>query len=133
MSNAVQTRSSRRVFAGITVLLIIAVTGGVVLVAQAKREFAVSAKRYAFEISGSDRPEIRVRQDDLVQITFSAEDIPHSFTVDDYRINKRAVPGRSVTFEFRADKVGTKIIYCSLTNDERCRKETVGRLIVTPK
>lgn len=110
-----------------------AVTGGVLLASQAKRDFDVSARRYAFSVGDSETPDIRVAEGDLVHITFSASDIAHSFTVDDYRINKRAEPGRAVTFDFRADKAGTFEIYCSLSLDSRCRKETVGRLIVAPK
>jgi hypothetical protein len=38
-----------------------------------------------------------------------------------------------VTFEFRADKAGIFEIYCNLSNDSRCRRETIGRLIVDEK
>ena len=109
------------------------VAGSVTFAAQTKREFAVSAHRYAYEIAGTDDVEIRVQQDDLVQVTFTADDIAHSFTLDEYRINKRAEPGKPVTFSFRADKPGTHVIYCSLAIDERCRKETVASLVVTPR
>jgi len=54
-----------------------------------------------------------VDQDDVVRITFTAEDIPHSFTIDAYRIAKRASPGRPVVFEFQADQPGSFRIYCN--------------------
>ncbi len=92
-----------------------------------RRTFSVSARRYAFT-----PPRIEVSQGDLVEIAFRAEDIPHSFTVDDYRISKRANPGQTVTFEFLASRAGTFTFYCSLANDERCR-ETRGRLLVSPR
>ncbi len=89
-----------------------------------QRSVTVSAYKYGFTPN-----RIEVRQDDLVRITFSTKDIPHSFTIDKYRIAKRVEPGRSVVFEFRADQPGRFPIYCSLAADERC-KEMTGELIV---
>jgi heme/copper-type cytochrome/quinol oxidase subunit 2 len=106
------------------------------LVAQNRRDFGVSAKRYSFTVSGTDSSELRVTQDDLVKVTFSAEDIPHSFTVlgnNPYRIDKRAEPGKPVMFQFRADPVGTFEIGCSLTIDPRCQREMRARLVVESK
>ena len=65
--------------------------------------------------------QIDVQKDDLVKITFTAVDIPHSFTVDGYRIAKRAGAGQTVVFEFRADRAGEHDFYCNLAQDERCR------------
>jgi len=90
----------------------------------ATREFTVHAHRYAF-----DPDRIEVQQDDLVKITFHADDIPHSFTLDAYRISKRAAPGAPVVFEFRADQAGRFPYYCRLTNDEGCR-DMRGELVV---
>jgi len=105
--------------------------------AQSKKEFAVSARKYAFKVDGSGQPEIRVHEGDLVRITFSSEDIPHSFTlIEDgdqhYRIMKRAEPGKPVTFDFVADKPGNFQFQCTLRADDRC-KEMVGTLVVEPK
>lgn len=91
----------------------------------ARREFHVTVRRYAF-----DPATIEVEQDDLVRIVLEAVDIPHSFTVDRYRIAKRANPGQPVTFEFHAREAGEFPIYCNLALDERCPRETRGRLIV---
>jgi len=103
------------------------------VVAQTRREFAVTARRYTYDVSPRAEPAtMRVRVGDLVRVTFSAADIAHSFTIDEYRINKRAEPGKPVTFEFRADRPGTFVIYCNLTLDERCLEETRGQLIVLP-
>jgi len=57
---------------------------------------------------------------DAVTITFSAEDQPHSFVIDAYRIAKRASPGGSVTFEFLADRKGTFPYYSNLFADRIC-------------
>ena len=89
-----------------------------------ERSFSVSARKYAFSPSV-----IEVSQDDLVRITFTTSDIPHSFTLDKYRIAKRVEPGKSVVFEFRADQPGRFPIYCNLVSDERC-KEMKGELVV---
>jgi heme/copper-type cytochrome/quinol oxidase subunit 2 len=130
-------RSSRRAFTLITVLLGVAVGAGAALVAQTRRDFEVSARRYAFTVVGSERAELRVSQNDLVHVTFSTEDIPHSFTIEDqagshYRIMRRAEAGKSVSFDFRADTPGRFRFYCSLTIDPQC-KDMQGVLIVDPK
>ena len=88
------------------------------------REFTVLGSHYAY-----NPPELRVSRNDLVKVTFSAGDIAHSFTIDDYRISKRAAAGQSVTFEFRADRAGTFTYYCNLSIDDGCRNMK-GRLIV---
>ena len=41
-----------------------------------------------------------------MKITLTTDDIPHSFTIDGYRIAKRVNPGQTVVFEFRADEPG---------------------------
>jgi heme/copper-type cytochrome/quinol oxidase subunit 2 len=112
----------------------VTVAASLAAVAASKREFPVSAHRYAYRIAGGERAEIHVEEGDVVRITFSAEDIAHSFTIDEpYRISKRAQPGKPITFDFLADKPGTFEFYCNLAVDERCRKEVRGKLIVDPK
>ena len=64
-----------------------------------------------------------------LKITFTAQDIAHSFTVEGYRIMKRAGAGQSVTFEFRADQAGQFTFYCNLSQDEKC-KDMKGTLTV---
>ena len=124
-----RTRESRSAWWLATALL-----AGVVLaagvVAQSKRDVTVSARKYAFEPA-----EIRVQQDDLVYVTFTAEDIAHSFTISDdhYRIDRRAEPGKPASFRFRADKPGTFEIRCTLTIDDRCLRDMRAKLIVVGK
>jgi heme/copper-type cytochrome/quinol oxidase subunit 2 len=86
--------------------------------------FSVSAHKYAFAPAL-----LEVQQDDLVRVTLTSSDIPHSFTIDKYRIAKRVEPGKTVVFEFRADQPGRFPIYCNLTLDEKC-KEMHGELVV---
>ncbi|MFB3852996.1 MAG: cupredoxin domain-containing protein [Vicinamibacterales bacterium] len=90
----------------------------------ATREVTLHARKYAF-----DPDRIEVQKNDLVKVTFYADDIPHSFTMDAYRISKRAAPGAPVVFEFHADQAGKFPFYCRLTNDEGCR-DMKGELVV---
>ena len=104
-----------------------AVVGLVAVAAQDQgttREFSVVGTHNAF------RPgTLEVHRNDLVKITFTAEDIAHSFTVDGYRISKRAGAGQAVTFEFRADQSGSFPYYCNLSQDDGC-KNMKGQLVV---
>ena len=87
------------------------------------REFTVRGDQFAYAPS-----RIEVQKDDIVKITFTAVDMPHSFTMDGaYRIAKRAGAGQTVTFEFRA--TGNERFYCNLTQDDRCRNMH-GQLVV---
>jgi plastocyanin len=87
------------------------------------REFNVRGDQFAFTPG-----RIEVQKDDIVKVTFTAVDIPHSFSMDGtYRIAKRAGAGQTVTFEFRA--TGSERFYCNLTQDERC-KGMHGELVV---
>jgi heme/copper-type cytochrome/quinol oxidase subunit 2 len=88
------------------------------------RDFSVNGRDYAFPPA-----RIEVQKDDLVKITFTSADIAHSFTIDGYRISKRAGAQQSVVFEFRADQPGTFPFYCNLTQDSKCR-EMKGELVV---
>jgi heme/copper-type cytochrome/quinol oxidase subunit 2 len=119
----------RRACASAALIVAAAVCSGDAPLAQeqGRHEIALTAKRYAFS-----QPRIEVAANDVVKITLVAEDIPHSFTIDEYRISKRAAPGRPVTFEFRADKAGTFPFYCNLTIDDGCRQMR-GELVVTPR
>jgi heme/copper-type cytochrome/quinol oxidase subunit 2 len=101
--------------------------------AQVKRDFAVSARKYEYRVGDQPDAVIKVRQDDLVRVRFTAEDIPHSFTIDEYRISRRAERGKPISFEFHANQVGTFRIYCNLTIDDRCLRELQGTLIVEPR
>lgn len=94
---------------------------------QRPREITVTARNYEYA-----PPRIDVTQDDVLKITLVAEDTPHSFTIDAYRIAKRAAPGQPVTFEFRADRPGSFTYYCNLTTDDGCRNMR-GELVVAPR
>jgi cytochrome c oxidase subunit 2 len=123
------SNAARRVFVIVALLLAGGVGLSVASLAQeqGRHEIVVTAKRYEFSPS-----RIEVAANDVVKITLTADDIAHTFTVDEYRISKRAAPGRPVTFEFRADKAGSFPFYCNLTIDDGCRGMR-GELVVTPR
>jgi heme/copper-type cytochrome/quinol oxidase subunit 2 len=88
------------------------------------REFTIVARRYAFTPARID-----VRRGEVVRIVLTTEDIPHTLTIDRYRISKKATPGRGATIEFVADTAGTHVFYCSLTSEDGCRTMR-GELVV---
>ena len=88
------------------------------------REITVRADKFAFSPD-----HIEVQKDEIVKVTFTAVDLAHSFTIDGYRISKRAAAGQTVTFEFRADRTGPFPFYCNLSADDRC-KQMHGELTV---
>jgi heme/copper-type cytochrome/quinol oxidase subunit 2 len=124
--------SRRAPFWILAVVLFAVVSSTAFVVRQAKHDLQVTGRKYAYVVAGTQGSEIRVRKDDLVTVTFSTEDIPHSFTISDdhYRIDRRAERGKPVTFRFRADKAGEFDIRCTLTIDERCLRDMKGKLIV---
>lgn len=120
------------VLAAFGVLAVRRHTGAIPVVAAAlqepgQKEFTINAHKYAFSPQ-----RLEVQQDDLVKITLQSEDIPHSFTVDGYRIAKRVNPGQTVVFEFRADQAGRFPFYCNLKIDDGC-KGMRGELVVRPR
>ena len=116
---------ARRVAAAVILL------AGAALAAQEqapnRREFVVVAKDHRFS---PDR--IEVARDDLVRITLRSEDAPVGFAIDAYRVAKRVAGGQAVTFEFRADRVGTFPFYCNITSDDACR-DMKGTLVVAAR
>lgn len=127
-----RSSQSRRSFISVIAAAVGALIMGRTGSAQNRRDFTVVARRYTYSVNGTSSSEIRVMQNDLVHITFSTEDIPHSFTIEEapYRIMKRAQSGAPVSFSFRADQPGTFRFFCNLTAEEGCR-DMQGTLIVT--
>ncbi len=121
---------------GLLAALALSVSFSAAFIAQSRKDFSVSARKYSYKVSagGKDVPEVRVQLDDMVTVTFSAEDIAHSFTIGEhYRIDRRAEPGKPVTIRFRADKEGPFDIRCTLTIDDQCLTQMRSRLVVEAK
>ena len=132
---SVHGRSATRLAWSIAGVLLLTVVSAAAVVAQSKRDVSVTGRKYTYVVSDTNSAEIRVQQDDLVNVVFSVSDIAHSFTISDdhYRLDKRAEPGKPVSFRFRADKAGQFEIRCTLTIDDRCLRDMRGRLIVVGK
>ncbi len=90
-----------------------------------RREITVKMTEAGFEPG-----RVEVRQNELVQVTFVSETEAHAFTLDAYRVAKRATPGRPSTFEFRADRTGAFAYYCALTSANGRTHDERGELLV---
>lgn len=96
--------------------------------AQAKKEFELTAKRFAFEPA-----RIEVTQGDAVKITAKSADSTHGFEIKKLKV-KKEVPkgGGPVVVEFVANQAGEFEISCS----EYCgkgHKQMKGLLVVAPR
>lgn len=96
-------------------------------IAPTRRAFTVVARDGQFTPS-----RIEVARNDLVIITLKSDEQPYSFAIDAYRVMKRAGAGQTITFEFRADQVGSFEYYCSLSSNPQCRAMK-GTLTVTAR
>jgi heme/copper-type cytochrome/quinol oxidase subunit 2 len=92
-----------------------------------RREFTITGKEYRFS---PDR--VEVIQDDLIKLTLASADVPYGFAIDKLRVSKRIPAGGSVTFDLRADQVGTFDFYSNLTSDPR-HAGMRGQLVVKAK
>ena len=70
---------------------------------------------------------VNLRKGEPARLLLKADDEEHCFAVDEFRIEKRVVPGRPTTLDFTPDRAGTFTFYCCLEPDSKAMK---GRLIV---
>ncbi|MCX5642855.1 MAG: cupredoxin domain-containing protein [Candidatus Omnitrophica bacterium] len=73
------------------------------------KEFKVVSKKYAFV-----PVEIKVKQNNIVKINLTSEDVPHGLAIKEYGINVSVKKGEIKKIEFLADKKGTFTFYCSV-------------------
>jgi len=90
-----------------------------------RREVAVTVGEAGFEPARID-----ARLNDIVSITLTVQGTPHAWSLDAYRIAKRAEPGKPLKFEFRAETTGTFRYYCSLTGADGRPHDEHGELVV---
>jgi cytochrome c oxidase subunit 2 len=90
-----------------------------------RREVALRVTDAGFEPARID-----ARLNEIVAITLTAGDTPHGLSLDEYRVAKRAEPGKPLRFEFRADAIGTFRFYCSLTASDGRPHDEHGELVV---
>lgn len=58
--------------------------------------------------------EITVNKGDTVKITVTVTKGTHDFNIDEYNIHQETPLNKPTTMEFKADKAGTFIYYCSM-------------------
>jgi len=73
------------------------------------KEFKIVSKKYAFVPA-----EIKVKQNDIVKINLTSEDVPHGLAIKEYGINVSVKKDEIKKIEFLADKKGTFTFYCSV-------------------
>jgi YHS domain-containing protein len=73
------------------------------------KEFTVVAQKYAFVPA-----EIKVKQNDIVKITLTSEDVTHGLAIKEYGVNISVKKGEVKKIEFLADKKGTFVFRCSV-------------------
>lgn len=91
----------------------------------ADQTVAVTVSREGFQPR-----EIAVRKGETVRLSIKTADGEHCFAVDDLRVEKRVLPGRTTTLELTPDKAGSFPFYCCLETGAAADKQR-GRLIVT--
>ncbi len=88
------------------------------------REITITAKKWEFEPST-----IEVNKGDRVVLTITSDDVEHGFSLPDFQVDATLSPGKTVTTEFVADKVGTFDFSCSVYCGSGHR-DMVGQLMV---
>jgi len=87
-------------------------------------EVAMIAENFKFTPST-----ITVQKGDKVRLTITAKDIPHTFTLPIFGIDRDIPAGQTVVIEFLADKEGQFTYYCNMPG--HTTKGMTGRIIVT--
>jgi cytochrome c oxidase subunit II len=75
----------------------------------AVKEISVTAKRFEFVPST-----INVNEGDNVKLSITSEDSTHGFALLPFGVRETLSPGKTVTVEFTADKVGEHTFFCTV-------------------
>ena len=73
---------------------------------------------------------IRVKQGEAITLHVTSFDNVHGFALPEYGINTRIYPGRITTIDFKADKAGEFIYFCSIYCGDSDHGMMRGKLIV---
>jgi heme/copper-type cytochrome/quinol oxidase subunit 2 len=73
---------------------------------------------------------VTLRKGEAVQIVLSTVDGEHCFALDDFRVEKRVLPGRATRFDFTPDRGGRFPFYCCVETGKAAEVER-GELVVT--
>lgn len=80
-----------------------------------KVTFKLTGENFKFIMDGTEAPELRVKQGDLVRIEFTSTQGFHDWAVDEFDAATTQVQtGGSTSVEFIADQKGTFEYYCSV-------------------
>ena len=71
---------------------------------------------------------LNARKGEPLHLKLTTADHEHCFAIDELRIEKRVVPGRSTTLDVTPDKTGRFAFYCCLENGADAER---GVLVVT--
>ncbi|HET9315561.1 MAG TPA: cupredoxin domain-containing protein [Vicinamibacteria bacterium] len=82
----------------------------------------VSASKAGFQPSV-----LHLHKGEPARLVLKTADVEHCFALDEFRIEKRIVPGKATSVDFTPDKAGTYAFYCCLEPDAPAMK---GKLIV---
>ena len=72
-------------------------------------EIELIAKQWEFQPDT-----ITVNKEDLVKISIKSIDVTHGIKLNDFNINEKLEPGKTVNIEFIADKSGEFSFFCSI-------------------
>ena len=121
-----------------TVLVVLAIVG-TPAASFAYESYLRSEHAHEFTLVGQgaqwSMTEIRVHEGDLVRLRITSGDVIHGFEIDGLGIEVDEVyPGKFVTVEFTADKLGTFEFVCTVRcyEDKAEHKAMTGSLIVEP-
>lgn len=76
---------------------------------EAVKTFSLVAQQWEFEPRT-----ITVSKGDKVHLTITSKDVTHGFTIKEYGIAEKIIPGKTTKVEFVADKAGTFSFFCSV-------------------
>jgi plastocyanin len=71
---------------------------------------------------------LNVRKGETLRLRLRTADVEHCFALDAFRIEKRLLPGKTVSVEIVPERAGTYPYYCCLEPDAEVMR---GRLVVS--
>jgi heme/copper-type cytochrome/quinol oxidase subunit 2 len=99
---------------------------GAVALAAAAPVLAQTPREVVGTKAGWRPPVVNVKKGEVTRLVLKTDDEERCFAIDELRIEKRVVPGKSTVLEFTADRVGNFPFYDCLDPDGK-----KGRLAVT--
>jgi heme/copper-type cytochrome/quinol oxidase subunit 2 len=103
---------------------------GVVLAVLALHAAAVppDAQKLVIARDGFRPDTLKVRRGETLRLQVETADDEHCFAVDELRVEKRVLPGKSVLVELTPERAGTLRLYCCLEGPDNGPR---GKLVVT--